>query len=363
MKNLENVIKENIKNHSYLKINYRDIQDKNTITNSQNLRFVLMEYFYINNAKNYTACPFYFAIINKNKELYNKYSLHSLLHLKKIFNNPPEILFDPNWLFGKYLGNNILLHLPHCKSNLPKEFFENSFEDSIEKIKQFNLKITDLYTDELFSCERYPHISPKYSRIYCDVEKYLDDNIEPMAKYGMGAIYTHNINGKEFFVPTPQYKQEVIENYYLPYHKKLTTIANFLSKKKQTILIDCHSFSEDIIMDERLKSDTPDICIGFNPQDKKSIIVAGILKRYFNYLHYSTKFNYPYNGSMIPSNLKNQKNFASVMIEINKKIYLSGFDKCKNFNKLKNDLAFILDFLKKIDLKLYTKGKTKWTNK
>ena len=34
--------------------------------------------------------------------------------------------------------------------------------------------------------------------MFCDVEKYLDDSKEVMSKYGMGAVYTKDSNGKEF---------------------------------------------------------------------------------------------------------------------------------------------------------------------
>lgn len=35
----------------------------------------------------------------------------------------------------------------------------------------------------------------KYSRMLCDVERYLDDAQEKMSKYGMGALYTKDSNG------------------------------------------------------------------------------------------------------------------------------------------------------------------------
>ena len=85
-------------------------------------------------------------------------------------------------------------------------------------------------------------------------------------------------------------------------------------------------------IDEEIQKyeNTPDICIGTNvysyPKYKKLII------NHFKEYGYSVLENYPYSGSIIPNTCKDYKKINSIMIEINKRIYL---DDNKIINKEK----------------------------
>ena len=120
------------------------------------------------------------------------------------------------------MKNKIILHLPHASTELPQEFFNNQLLISKEELNQFNVDITDLYTDELFNANQYTKVKAKYSRIFCDVERFAKDFKEPMAKLGMGKIYSKNLQGETFIKTDKKYKKEVFKNYYKPYHKELT---------------------------------------------------------------------------------------------------------------------------------------------
>ena len=97
--------------------------------------------------------------------------------------------------------NNIVLHIPHSNLKIPCSFLKNVIIDK-EVVENFNHAITDLYTSDLFGKNQYSKVIAKYSRIYCDVEKFADDNKEIMSKFGMGFIYTHTNNGIKFLDPT-----------------------------------------------------------------------------------------------------------------------------------------------------------------
>lgn len=249
------------------------------------------------------------------------------------------------------MKNLVLLHIPHSSLKLTKEFKQLEKCISRDEINDFNFAMIDLYTDKLFSSNRYKHIKAKYSRICCDMEKFSNDNEEEMSKYGMGVVYTKTNQSKNLINPNDKYKKSILNKYYFPYHNKLNNLVNSaLRTNKKTILIDCHSFSKEIIMNGKI-SNLPDICIGYNDYFEKDEQLLKITLNYFSNLGYNIVVNYPYSGAMIPNCLmKNRnKNFASIMIEINKNLYMNGLKKSQNFSKLKNEIFGYLTYVKKYE--------------
>ena len=251
------------------------------------------------------------------------------------------------------MKNKIILHLPHANTELPKEFYNNDLLKSSKELNQFNLDMSDLYTDELFNAEKYTHVQAKYSRIFCDVEKFVKDFKEPMAKLGMGMIYSRDLKGEMFVKTDRKYKKEVLKNYYKPYHQELTDVVKNELRENNVILLDCHSFSRKTIQSFAEVDYIPDICIGVNDATKHNYKLITSVLYYFNELGYDVMINYPYSGSIVPNKIKKRtKNFYSIMIEINKDLYLNANnEKSENFNKVKNDIFFLEQLIEKMDLK------------
>ena len=227
--------------------------------------------------------------------------------------------------------NKIILHIPHAGTKLVKDFWDNVVIPK-SNVLQFANAIADTKTDVLFGCNRYSKIKFKYSRIFCDVEKFADDKKEEMSKFGMGVVYTHTNKGIKFANVSNEYRNYVLQNYYWPYHNKMCKIVDkCLQKGQKVIMLDCHSFGKDIIMYDDRKTDLPDICIGYNTNYNKTLI--RFINDYFINLGYKVAVNYPYSGTMVPNSIisKPNTNFASVMLEINKDAYLKNV---KQFKKL-----------------------------
>lgn len=246
------------------------------------------------------------------------------------------------------MKNKIILNIPHSSLALPREFKKTEKVLTDAQIEEFNLEMTDLFADILFSYRRFSSVKAKSSRIACDVEKFIDDSKEVMAKYGLGVIYENDLNGNRIFKEdNNEYKKQIIKNYYLPYHDKLDKIVRKNLKKHKVVLVDCHSFSKEIIMDKIKKEDLPDICIGFD-ENFCSQKVLNFTCNYFDNLGYKIKINYPYEGSMVPDYLINygNSNFSTIMLEINRNLYSSNYKKNKNFKTLKSQIKVFLKSLR-----------------
>lgn len=84
------------------------------------------------------------------------------------------------------MAANILLHIPHASLHLPPDFWRNVMVD--RKIIEHNLRfMADYKVDELARDIDCHKVIAKYSRLYCDVERFRNDADEPMATgYGRG---------------------------------------------------------------------------------------------------------------------------------------------------------------------------------
>ncbi len=216
----------------------------------------------------------------------------------------------------------ILMHMPHVRLEVPDEFYEGLLIDR-NLFHKYNLEMTDLGIDELFKDYDYVKVIPKYSRLYCDVERFKDDELEIMSKYGEGVIYTHLYDGTLFHAHNNIYKDKVLK-YYDEYHNKLDRVASSLLSDDDTLLIlDCHSFSEKMAS-HFFKGPFPDICIGIEENYYNQEILDSIINK-IKELGYTYMINYPYKGSLVPNCIYNGKikgKVVSIMLEINKKIYL-----------------------------------------
>lgn len=158
----------------------------------------------------------------------------------------------------------IIYHMPHVKLKVPNYFYKGLLI-SKKEFRQYNLEMTDLGIDELFKDFQGKKVIPKYSRLFCDVERFKDDELEIMSKYGEGVIYTKTYDNKLFHQHDNKYKNKVLK-YYDKYHRKLDKIAKKMLKHDDTLLIiDCHSFS-DKMASHFFKPPFPDICIGIEEQ-------------------------------------------------------------------------------------------------
>jgi len=231
----------------------------------------------------------------------------------------------------------MILHIPHSSTKLIKGL-------KIPNINE-NLNIlTDWYVDELFYHSAFDFLTFEYSRFVCDVERYL--NKEPMEKYGMGALYTKELFGNSIISNSKINKYRL--DLYNKHHIKLTNLVyTYLSYFPKVYIIDCHSFSEKTVMDG--KENLPDICIGTDSLQTPKKDIKKIVKIFENN-SLKTSLNYPYEGTIIPSYFKEHENVKSIMIEVNKNLYLNeSYMKNENFNNIQNIITNVLQYIWEIE--------------
>ena len=236
------------------------------------------------------------------------------------------------WYENEYLGLKdveIIKHIPHASIEFPEIYYEANLPLIYgSDYKSQVLKMADLHIDYLFKEIKGVEIMAKYSRLYCDVERFKDDKKEPMAKLGQGYIYTKNFfNGEDYFrdiIFNGVSLLKDVDAYYDEHHLKLTIeVKRILSKGKKALILDLHSFSEEQAQAVGKSGPFPDICIGINESNHNQRILNTIIKK-IEEKGYTYQINFPYRGSILPNNLTKEemKNVFSIMIEINKRIYL-----------------------------------------
>ena len=241
------------------------------------------------------------------------------------------------------MNGHYLVHLPHSGIEIPNEYLDD-YLISISELKQNVFQYCDLYTDELFSnfYEVYGGVKNKYSRLFFDPERFGNDEDEAMHQmFRLGWFYENTILEK-----TPLRiidNKQIIREYFDNHHKELNEkTQQKLDMYNKCTVIDCHSFSNERywFLDKNLY--LPDICIGFE-EAHVDITLVEIIKHEFK--EYDIGINIPYSASLVPTNYwQKDTRVKSVMIEINKKLYLEAdnITKSENFNIIKNKLENIL---------------------
>lgn len=212
-----------------------------------------------------------------------------------------------------------LFHIPHSRTVIPDYtgFVMNKINDEIHLL-------TDFATEDIFQIPLVESIVFPYSRIFCDVERLPDDQ-EIMFGKGRGFFYTHTDAGELLRSDIGNIKQRILETYYLPHHEQLTTMAQSkLNQHGVVTIIDCHSFADVPFQSDLIQTEErPDICIGTDEFHTPQYLVELIAEK-AKIFGFSCEVNSPYSGTIVPLEFYNkQDKVQSVMIEINRKLYMN----------------------------------------
>ena len=167
----------------------------------------------------------------------------------------------------------------------------------------------------------------------------------------MGACYTTNTDGEKLRDVSPVQKKNIVENYYRTHHQRLSDeVDEELKTKGSALIVDCHSFPDvSYYFNRDFGKKRPDICIGTDSFHTPKLLQETV-KQFFLYKGYDARVDNPYSGTMVPlKHYKKDKNVSSIMIEVNRKLYMDedGF-KTEHFDILRNELNELLSGIKDI---------------
>lgn len=165
------------------------------------------------------------------------------------------------------------------------------------------------------------------SRLVFDPDRLLPDEIEPMDRRGLGAVYRRDLHG----MPLPsreddQVVQKLVDDRYRPYHHDLEALVDGMLREFDGCwIIDAHTFPDRPLPYEKRASRRPVVCLGFDdthvPADAVKWFIgnghriAGIAPRPGQPLLH---LNAPRAGSYVPPSLRfKDPRVRSLSISIN----------------------------------------------
>jgi N-formylglutamate amidohydrolase len=219
---------------------------------------------------------------------------------------------------------SLILHIPHASLQIPDYSHYLLPSDAVDAEA---LHLTDLYTDELFVAGLDDTvIQADFCRIYCDVERFKTDALEPMSKFGMGAAYVRCDDGRELRQLTSEQRDEILRDCYKTHHARLTDSVDFsLGSFGEARIVDCHSFPDTPLQCSFYQGDAKfDFNIGTDAfHTPTNWIDASIL--FFADSDFSLGIDEPYSGSMVPmKHYQKDNRVKSIMLEVNRNLYMNN---------------------------------------
>ena len=219
-----------------------------------------------------------------------------------------------------------VFHIPHAGTEFPPELMASVCVPEEEFVRYHEvMSDTDVWR---FVPGAYygGRMTERFdvSRLLCDVERFIGPE-EEMEKYGMGFCYEKAWDGKVIKRVTDGIR-EATRKYYDEHHRRMDSLC---AEHPRILLIDLHSFSEEALPEhlrKRAGGRIPDVCIGTDRQYTPPELTA-CAERCAKEAGLSHMTDTPYCGTFVPNAVMKGNagcDLISVMLEINKRVYLDG---------------------------------------
>lgn len=242
----------------------------------------------------------------------------------------------------------VILHIPHSSTSIPEPYGQD-YVLSPAELEREKLRLTDMYTDELYQLPGAQRAVFPVSRFLVDAERFDDDALESMAARGMGALYTVTTDLKPLrHMPSPGRRKELMDRYYYPHHEGLNAWADrVLAEQGRGLLVDCHSYPSRVLPYEMETTHRPRPQIGIGtdafhtPPELAKAVVSGFEKR-----GYEVGLDSPFSGTLTPGrHFGKSRNIHAFMIEVRKDLYMDELtgEKLEGFAQVRDDITQILE--------------------
>ncbi len=247
---------------------------------------------------------------------------------------------------SKNENSPIICNVPHSSTFIPKEFLDDyvlGFNELQRETKYMADNYTNIIFSELLNFSSF--IKLNISRIVLDIERFKNQEDEPMSKVGMSALYTKT-SDRNILREIKEENKEKLIKIYDDYHKNFTELVeNSLQKNNFALIVDCHSFPSKVReYDTDKNQNRCDICIGVDDFHTPKVL-QDLLENNFKDSGFSVKINSPFSGTIVPMDYYKKNNkVMSVMIEINRKIYMNeeNFEANENLNNIGRKISRIV---------------------
>jgi N-formylglutamate deformylase len=245
----------------------------------------------------------------------------------------------------------IIAHIPHSSMAIP-EADRTGFLRTPDELESEVKKLNDHFTDKLFESSHADVISLVFpvNRFLVDVERFEEDESEPMSDQGMGMLYTHDTEGKRFREGlSVNDREKLLLKYYRPHHQKLLQLVEqAIDTSGKVLIVDGHSFpTEPLPCDQSQEPNRPDICLGTDDFHTPPWLLD-LTKKTFEAQGFTVCVNHPYSGTIVPLSLyRKDQRVSSIMIEINRRLYLDA-----DFELVGSDFQKIKDCVDQLYLQI-----------
>ena len=242
----------------------------------------------------------------------------------------------------------VLLHIPHSSPLIPDQYRDLYHLDAAGLALE-NLRLSDLYTDELYDLPGAERAVFPVSRFLVDAERFSDDAQESMAARGMGVLYTATTQLTPLRpMPDTAGRAALLARYYHPHHDAVNAWAGrALAEHGACLLIDCHSFPSRALPYELENQSLPrpEICIGTDAFHTPPIL-RDAMRAHFEDLGYWVGVDEPFAGSLTPGQYYGRNAAVrSFMIEVRKDLYMNEEtgDKLPRFAEIRDHLTAAME--------------------
>jgi N-formylglutamate amidohydrolase len=220
----------------------------------------------------------------------------------------------------------IVGHVPHASTRIPARERAGLRLDDAGLAAEL-ARLTDAHTDRLFSWIRDlggVMLVNDVSRLVVDPERFPDDDQEPMAAVGQGAVYTLTTTGTPLRRADRAVRRRLMDRWYWPYHRALETIvAGSLERFGTCLILDGHSFASVPLPSEADQDpDRPEVCIGTDPVHTPAPLVEGLALALRNE-GFGVAIDRPFTGTLVPLRwYGTDRRVTSLMIEVRRNVYM-----------------------------------------
>jgi len=216
----------------------------------------------------------------------------------------------------------LVAHVPHGGTRVPADVRGGLLVDD-ERVEDELLALTDWHTAQLFAPPTLAAggvaVVNRTSRLVVDPER-LPDAREPMARFGLGAVYTRTLDGaalrNERDAAT---RVALLDAYFLPWTDAVDRLVMAqVARHGHALIMDGHSFPSKPFPFEDPMRARPDVCLGFeHPHDHPELIEAMTERCRARGL--SVARNEPFAGSYVPlPRYGADRRVRSMMVELNR---------------------------------------------